>query len=90
MCYSACGCFLMGLRVLPGILTMEKVLDLLVYAPRRRFEIPLGDDWSIWDLSAEYTVDPNTFASKGRATPMEGMSLRGKHLATVFDGKLVN
>ena len=76
--------------VLPGILTMEKVLDLLVYAPRRRFGIPLGDDWSIWDLSAEYTVDPNTFASKGRATPMEGMSLRGKHLATVFDGKLVN
>ncbi len=73
--------------VRPGILTLEKVIDLMAYAPRRRFGIPLGNDWSVWDLNANYTVDPQTFATKGRATPFEGMELYGKHITTVFDGK---
>ncbi|MBO5222105.1 MAG: dihydroorotase [Clostridia bacterium] len=75
--------------VKPGILSLEKVVDLLAYAPRRRFGIPLGNDWSAWDLNEEYTVDPKTFASKGRATPFEGMKLQGKHIATVFGGTLI-
>ena len=75
--------------VKPGILSLEKVVDLLAYAPRRRFGIPLGNDWSAWDLNEEYTVDPKAFASKGRATPFEGMKLQGKHIATVFGGTLI-
>ena len=75
--------------VKPGILSLEKVVDLLAYAPRRRFGIPLGNDWSVWDLNEEYTVDPKAFASKGRATPFEGMKLQGKHIATVFGGTLI-
>ena len=61
----------------------------MAYAPRRRFNIPLGNDWSLWDLNAVETVDPNTFASKGRATPFEGMPLQGKHILTVRDGKIL-
>lgn len=72
-----------------GILTLEKVVDLMVYAPRNRFQIPLGNDWSLWDLNTKYTVDPQAFATKGRATPFEGMELYGKHIATVFDGNLI-
>ncbi|MBP3300303.1 MAG: dihydroorotase [Clostridia bacterium] len=75
--------------VKPGILTLEKVIDLMAYAPRRRFGIPLGNDWSLWDLNAEQTVNPETFASKGRATPFEGMTLQGKHVLTVRDGKIL-
>ena len=69
-----------------GILTMEKLLDLMAYAPRRRFQIPPGDGWSLWDLNEKYTVDPKTFATKGRATPFEGMELYGKHVATFHGG----
>ena len=72
-----------------GVITMERLLDLLVYNPRRRFGIGLGCDFSVWDLNAEYAVDPAEFASMGKATPFEGMTVRGKCLATVCGGKVV-
>lgn len=75
--------------VLPGILSLDKLLELLVYNPRKRFSIPLGNDYSVWDLDAEYSVDPAEFLSLGRATPFAGWRVRGKCLATVCDGKLV-
>ena len=64
-------------------------MDLLVYNPRERFDIPLGEDFSVWDLDAEFTVDPAEFLSMGRATPFAGMRLQGKNLLTVCDGKIV-
>ncbi len=72
-----------------GIITMDKLIEVLVVNPRRRFGIPLGQDFSIWDLRAFYTVDPATFQSMGRATPFEGHTLRGKCLLTVVDGTIV-
>lgn len=75
--------------VKPGILTMTRLVELLVDAPRRRFGLPLGNDFSIWDLEAEYTVDPCEFTSAGRATPFDGWRLFGRCIATVCDGKLV-
>ena len=76
--------------VLPGVLSLERLLDLLVYKPRKRFGIPLEqEDYSLWDLDAEYTVDPADFLSKGRATPFAGMRVKGRCLATVCGGRLV-
>ena len=72
-----------------GILSMERLIDLMVYNPRKRFGIPLGNSFSLWDLNAEYTVDPNAFLSRGRATPLAGMRLCGKHLLTVHNGHVV-
>ncbi len=74
--------------VRPGILTLEKLIDLMAMAPRRRFGIPLGQDFSIWDLSITETVDPETFLSKGRATPFAGETLHGKNLCTVYRGQI--
>ena len=73
----------------PGVITMERLVELLVDAPRRRFNIPLGLDFSVWDLNADYTVDPEEFQSMGRATPFTGMALTGRCLLTVCDGKIV-
>ena len=73
----------------PGILSMEKLIDLLVANPRNRFSIPLGCDFSVWDLSADYTIDPADFLSMGKATPFTGWKVKGKCIATVCDGKLV-
>ena len=72
-----------------GIITMEKLMDLLVWNPRERFTLPLGDDFSIWDLDAEYRIDPDVFVSMGKATPFAGWTVQGKCLLTVCDGNVV-
>ena len=75
--------------VKPGIIPMERLIELLVDAPRKRFGLPLGLDFSIWDLEKDYTVDPDEFQSMGRATPFTGMTLFGRCILTVCDGKIV-
>ena len=72
-----------------GIITMDKLMELLVWNARRRFDIPLGNDFSVWDLNAEYTVDPQEFLSMGKATPFQGWKVNGKCMLTVCDGKIV-
>ena len=72
-----------------GILSMETLLELLVYNPRERFHIPLGNDFSIWDLDAEYAIDPADFLSMGKASPFTGRSVYGKCLLTVYRGQVV-
>ena len=75
--------------VKPGILSMEKLVQLLCDNPRRRFGLPLGLDYSIWDLEAEETVNPEQFLSMGKATPFEGWKVNGKCMATVCGGEIV-
>ena len=75
--------------VLPGIITLERLVELLAINPRDRFGIPMGADYSVWDLNAEFVVDPNVFLSKGKATPFEGWKLKGECVMTVCDGKVV-
>ena len=75
--------------VKPGVLSLERLIDLLVTNPRKRFNISLGCDFTIWDLEDESTVDPDDFLSLGKATPFTGWKVNGKCIATVCDGKLV-
>ncbi len=75
--------------VKPGVITMERLLELLVYNPRKRFGIPLGEDFSVWDLSKAITVDPAHFLSQGKATPFAGDTLYGECVLTVCNGKIV-
>ena len=75
--------------VKPGIITLEKLIDLMVFAPRKRFDIPLGEDYTVWQLDAAEVVDPDKFLSMGKATPFAGHTLLGKCLLTVCDGNIV-
>lgn len=76
--------------VMKNIITMERLLELLVTAPRKRFGIPNGCDFSIWDLKNSYLIEPEEqFQSMGKSTPFAGWRVWGKCLATVSDGKLV-
>ena len=72
-----------------GIISLEKLIDLLSTNPRKRFGLPVGSDFTVWNLSKEFTVDPAEFISKGKATPFEGWKLKGECLLTVCDGKVV-
>ena len=72
-----------------GVLPLETLLGLLTDRPRARFSLPLGCDFSVWDLSESYTIDPSSFQSKGRATPFAGRTVQGRCLATFHQGKQV-
>ncbi len=72
-----------------GILTIEKLIQLMAVNPRKRFNIPLGNDYSIWDLNKEYRIDPADFLSMGKATPFAGDHVYGECLLTVYQGKAV-
>ena len=75
--------------VKPGILSMEQLVKLLCDNPRKRFNIPMGLDFSLWALDKAYTVDPEEFLSMGKATPFAGSELYGRCILTVCDGNIV-
>ena len=75
--------------VKPGIMTMERLMEVMVENPRRRFNLPLGNDYSVWDLEEEYEINPDEFLSMGKASTFTGWRVFGRCKATVCDGKLV-
>ncbi len=46
-------------------------------------------DVVLLDPNAEWTVEPERFASKGRNTPLASQTLRGKVIATIYEGRVV-
>ena len=72
-----------------GLLSLERLVELMAVNPRKRFNIPETPDFSVWDLSKEYTIDPEDFLSKGRATPFAGWKVSGENLMTIVGGKIV-
>ncbi len=72
-----------------GILSMERLIELLCTNPRRRFGIASDKGFSVWDLSKSYAVDPEQFASMGRATPFDGREVFGECVVTVYNNQIV-
>lgn len=72
-----------------GIISLEKLVELLSIRPRQRFHIPLGNDFCLWDLESSYLIDPERFTSMGRATPFAGMTVQGRCVLTVYQGRAV-
>lgn len=76
--------------VLKGIISLERLIELLAINPRRRFGIPLSEnDWCIWDIKNEYEIKSESFLSKGKASPFTGKHVYGTHIATIYGGKSV-
>ena len=75
--------------VLPGLITLEKLIQLLTENPRNRFGIECGESFTVWNLEKEFVVDPEEFLSMGKATPFEGWKLKGECVLTVCDGQVV-
>ena len=71
-----------------GIITLEKLIDLLVINPRKRFDIPY-DGFSVWNLDEEFTVKKEDFLSKGKSTPFIGKKLCGVNYLTVCNNQIV-
>jgi dihydroorotase len=76
----------------PGILSMEQITRLMSENPRKRFGLPSAEelqDYAVWEVGTEYTINPETFASKGKATPFAGEKVYGRCLLNVAGGGVV-
>ena len=78
-----------------GVVTLERLVELMSVRPRRLFSleggIATGDkaDFTVLDLDARQTIDPATFRSKGHATPFAGWEVDGCAVMTVVGGRAV-
>ena len=71
-----------------GIITLERLTELMSTNARRRFGIDTGEDFTVFEVSEPYKIDPEKFLSKGRATPFVGHEVYGRCVLTVCDGKI--
>ena len=80
--------------VLKGIITLEKLVELMAVNPRKRFGIKggtdVGDraDLTVFDLNETYKINPDDFLSKGRSSPFTGLMVKGKCIMTMYGGKI--
>ena len=79
-----------------GVISLEKLIEVMSISPRKRFGFAGGSledgqpaDLTVLDLARQWTVDPEKFRSKGRATPFKGWTLKGKVIMTVVNGEIV-
>ena len=78
-----------------GMITLEKAVELLCDNPRRIFRLGgalrKGEraDIAVFDVREPYKVDSQTFLSKGKSTPFEGMEVYGHCVMTLYNGKMV-
>ena len=56
---------------------------------RGSLEVGKEADIAIIDPNAEYVIDVNEFASKGKNTPFNGYKVTGKVMKTLVSGKVV-
>lgn len=78
-----------------GLLSLQKLVDLLTKKPCEAFDLPYGKiladmpaDITVIDLENEQTITPNLFASKGKNTPFRNWSCQGWPVLTVVSGKI--
>ena len=71
-----------------GIITLEKLVEIMAINPRERFGI-VDSGITVWDLDKQITVNTAEFLSMGKATPFDKMKLSGECIFTVCNDKVV-
>lgn len=79
-----------------GVITLERLIDMMSFRPREIFGFEGGKieegqpaDLALIDIDREWTVDPDKFLTKGRATPFKDWKLQGENLLTICKGEIV-
>ncbi|MCR8969343.1 dihydroorotase [Facklamia sp. 7083-14-GEN3] len=79
-----------------GICSLEQLINWMSCEPARIFNLKTSDltvggiaDLAIFDIDHEFPIDPKDFASKSTNTPFVGWQVKGKTLATIYQGHLV-
>jgi dihydroorotase len=78
------------------VLTLSEIIQKMSVNPARLLGLSSGDlsvgksaDLIIFNTALEWTVNKETFLSKGKNTPFHGWKLKGKNLLTMVGGKIV-
>ena len=73
-----------------GLISLERLVQLLHDNPCRRFGIalPFETNFTAFDLEAQYAIDPAEFLSMGRSTPFAGETVLGRCKLTVSGGRI--
>ena len=78
-----------------NIISLERLIELMVVAPRKRFQFPaevqVGQlaNFTLKELQSSYKIERANFFSMGKAMPFEGWEVMGKTLMTVYNGVVV-
>ncbi len=75
-----------------GVISLDKLIELMCINPRRRFGLPQAEDgldYALWEVGKPYTIDSASFVSLGKATPFDGWQVYGRCLKTVCGGQTV-
>lgn len=82
--------------VMMGKVLLERLVDAMATAPRKRFGLPGGTlqtgepaDLCLWDLTTPYSIDSEEFVGKGKSTPFQGMEVLGRNKMTIVGGTVV-
>ena len=76
-----------------GVISLERLVELMSDNPRRLFGFAPGlavgepADVTVFDPERICEIDPETFLSKGRATPFAGWRVTGCTLLTLVGGR---
>ncbi|HBL23026.1 MAG TPA: dihydroorotase, partial [Deltaproteobacteria bacterium] len=80
-----------------GVLDMKGLLAKMTANPAKLLGITSGTlaegapaDLIVFDPNREWTINRNAFISKGKNTPFHAMTVKGKNLFTMVDGKIVH
>ena len=73
-----------------GIISLEKLIEIMSINPKKRFGIPISkNDFCIWNLEQKYIINSNDFLSMGKSTPFEGYEVFGKNILTSANGNII-
>lgn len=73
-----------------GVLSLERLVELMSTNPRKRFRLDEGrDDYAEFEIATPYKIDSSTFRSMGHSTPFDGCEVYGRCMKTVYKGKTV-
>lgn len=79
-----------------GVITLERLVEMMSVRPREIFGIEGGEikegavaDLALIDADKQWTVEPDSFVTMGRATPFKDWKLQGENLLTIYRGEIV-
>ena len=79
-----------------GVITFEKLIEIMSVNPCKRFGLPGGiiedgapADLTVLDLNTNWTIDSANFVSLGKATPLDGWDVSGEVVMTIVNGEVV-
>ncbi len=79
-----------------GVITLEKLVEIMSINPAKRFGLPVGisdggeANIAVFDLDNEYQIDSAKFLSMGKSTPFNGKKVFGKCVLNIHKGEIVH